>query len=169
MARPAPQPPRGDHDYRIDDEAQNDRGLALAGRRPAPKAGERASRPSQTQTQVEARPGQPSDEMPWVDVEQPAPQDDAALSARQSRPKDSRLDEPVEIPVPEPSLAAPSMEETDWQILPDEPFATETPATIKKPANGKRRRSYDVAGTIYLIMLAILAASLSAAVVLFLF
>ncbi len=178
MARPAPNSPQGDNDYGNDDEAQDERFAGNPGKRAAPKPSEHAARRKQTQQQDDIQPEGKPVETAWQEVEPPliadepaADRDEKARAAprRKSREQETRRDvKPAPAPGAEPVLP-PEMVDAEWaeaDVPPRDP--ADSTATAKAPKAGKRRE-YDIAGTVYLILLAILAASLSAAVVLFLF
>jgi hypothetical protein len=186
MARPAPNAPRGGN-YDDDGEAEDDRPVTRPGKRMPPRQAEQ--RPSQPQRrhQPEAREPSEPDEAPWQDLNEPVAKDKAqislgeeeslstagdqrhALEPEEKSParRAARDEQAAAVPLPEPAYPPPLVEDATWEAI-------ETPSELKdeaaaKPAKERNQRRVDVAGTIYLILLALVAASLSAAVVLFLF
>ena len=242
MARPAPNAPQGDKDYGNGGEASDERLAGPAGKRPAPKRGERPGRQPQPQTQrqgsarpesepqsqaerqggarqeaepqpqvqrrgsirqendpqpqvqrrgdvrqdnepeplalkqAEVRPESEPIDIPWREVAPPAAKNEPAAEvftppAPETRAYEPRS-EPRPSPPPEPKPASPpDIIDAEWQDK-VESEAAPAPAAQEQAANPPKAASHrdrDIAGTIYLVLLAILAASLSAAVVLFLF
>jgi hypothetical protein len=226
MARPAPNAPQGDKDYGNGGEAPDERLAGPAGKRPAPKRGERPGRQPQPQTQrqgsarpesepqsqaerqggarqeaepqpqvqrrggirqdnepeplalkqAEVRPESEPIDIPWREVAPPAAKDEPAAEVFTPPMPETRAyeprSEPRPSPPPEPKPASPpDIIDAEWQDK-VESEAAPAPAAQEKAANPPKAASHrdrDIAGTIYLVLLAILAASLSAAVVLFLF
>jgi hypothetical protein len=180
MARPAPNPPQGDNDYGNDDERDIERLGGSPAKRPAPTPA-RPARQSQTQHQSGALPEHEPQDVPWEELEPPARggddiaatprQEPRARPERQSRAENARRDPlPASAPVPEPVIPAPHLEDPTWGAAEEtEPDAIAESAASPKPQKVAKRGKFDIAGTIYLILLALLAASLSAAVVLVLF
>jgi hypothetical protein len=180
MARPAPYPPQGDNDYGNDDETPDERIGAATGKRSSPTPASRPVRQSQTQRQGDVRQDREPVDIPWQDLEPPSMDEEAAAAPREeararaerkSRAEEAKRDPlPASAPVPEPVIPEPRLEDPTWgpaeETKPEE--LAESAASPKPPEAGKRRK-FDIAGTIYLILLALIAASLSAAVVLFVF
>jgi hypothetical protein len=157
MARPAPNTPHGG-DYDDDGEAGDDRPIALPGKRgPSKSAEQRASQPPARSQSEARRPSEP-DDIPWQDLDEPVAAEDTIAAGPEQG---------VAVPLPEPTYPPPLKEDPDWEAdeASDEP---KTEATTAKPPKAGKRRASHVASIIYLILLAIMTASLSAAVVLYL-
>ena len=174
MARPVPQTPPNGNDH----DARNRPPPGVPGngaRQPAPPTARQAQGPMQSQAarrgnlEVHGARIEPS----WDNTEARPANNDAAdpvaeeqrdLAAEaQSREKTARR---APVSSPEPSQTV-DIAQGDWQSTP--PGGSAESLGNVKPSRAAKRLNPRSAGTLYLILLAIVAASLSAAAVLFIF
>lgn len=184
MARPAANAPHGGN-YDDDGEAEDERPVPRTAKRAALK--QMASQPPRRREPEGRRPSEP-DDMPWQDIDQSAAKDEFAVPGadnpssadrearplaepepvRRSRaPETPRDEQAVAVPLPEPTYPPPLKEDPDWEA--DEALPEAKSESVAKPAKVGKRRGSSVGRILWLIVLAIVAASISAAVVLFLF
>ena len=174
MARPVPQTPPNGNDH----DARNRPPPGVAGngaRQPAPPTARQAQGPMQSQAarrgnlEVHGARIEPSwdntDARPANnDAADPVAEEQRDLAAEAQSREITARGAPVSSP--EPSLT-PDIAQDDWQSTPPGDSA-ESLGNVK-PSRAAKRLNPRGAGTLYLILLAIVAASLSAAAVLFIF
>jgi hypothetical protein len=179
MARPAPNTPQDSNGYGDDDsdEPEGERVTPSTPKRaaPPPKAKSGKSRQWRDDGPAEPRKTAWNDndaEPVAMDYDAPVPGGEPVPPARSGKPGRAAKTVPPFAPSEEAAMAetfeaaspAPDLT-TDQPAL--ESLAPESPAP--KVRRGPAPRDYDWAGAVYLALLAILVACLSAAVVLFLF
>ncbi len=176
MARPAPNNPQGSNGYGDDgDEAEGERIMSSTPKRSAPEQQAKAAKARQWHGDVppEARP-----ESAWNDNDAepvamdydaaPVPSGEPGPSPQPRSGKSERVPNAVQ-----PSSSSESPVEAEALDDSPHPDLAAEPAPPESVAPKARRRApprdYDWAGAIYLALMALLVACLSAAVVLFLF
>lgn len=175
MARPAPDTPRGGNDYGGNDGPEGERIVALAGRRSPSKPADAGSR--QSQRQADGPPQEQPEDIPWKDdiswndddMQPPVMTEDTPPHPERQGQADARRAIKKAGAAADPVAQAKRQDHTEHLPISSAPASLNAPAPTDDVRPAPRPREYDVAGTIYLIVLAIIAASLSAAVVLFLF